>query len=264
MDTSELLHLADCNLSEYCREQARWLPPYEIDERPHALFLASGTRFPTPPANCVVPLGDRIPDAPQLLAEAREFFGTLERGFGVYAPAHLGPSLAQACEAKQWPRLSDAPGMVLTERVQPMAAGPGVELRAIHDETTADHFVAVSAQAYESIGLPADVSRKLFARRERWQRRPYLQGQLVYEHERPVAAALLLFSHGIAGIYWVGTLPDARGRGHASLLMRNISNHAFDYGARCVILQATPFGEPVYRKLGYREFTRYPWYLSAK
>jgi ribosomal protein S18 acetylase RimI-like enzyme len=264
METSELLHLADCNLTEFCREQARCLPPYKILERDHALFLASGTRFPTPPANCVLPLGDRVLDVPLLLAEARDFFDALERGFGVYAPAHLGPELVQACEANQWPRLSDAPGMVLAERVQPMAAGPGVELRTVRGETEADHFVAICAQAYESIGLPADVSRKLFSRRDRWQHRPYLQGQLVYEHERPVAAALLLFSHGIAGIYWVGTLPDARGRGHASLLMRSISNHAFDCGARCVVLQATPFGEPVYRRLGYREFTRYPWYLSAK
>ena len=263
MDRDELLHLSDCNLAEYCREQARYLAPYAIAERPHALFIASGTRFPTPPANCVLPLATVV-DADELLNEAREFFRSRDRGFGVYAPSHTGQALAEACAAKNWPRLSDAPGMVLTERVQPMAAAPGVELRDIRGATEAEHFVAVCSQAYESIGLPADVSRKLWSNTERWTQRPYLQGRVVYEHERPVAAALLLFSHGIAGVYWVGTLPDARGRGHASLLMRSISNHAFDCGARCVVLQATPFGEPVYRKLGYQEFTRYAWYLVAK
>ena len=262
MDTDELLHLADCNLSEFCREQARCLPPYRIEEREHALLIASGTRFPTPPANCVLPIG--VGDATRLLDDAREYFGKLGRGFGVYAPTHLGPELARACEANQWQKLSEAPGMVLRERLQPSAAGHGVELRFIHSDVEADQFVAIAAQAYESIGLPADVSRKLFSQRERWRTRPYLKGQLVYEHERPVAAALVLLSHGIAGIYWVGTLPDARGRGHATLLMRQLSNHAFDCGARCVVLQATPFGEPVYRKLGYREFTRYPWYLTGK
>ena len=264
MDTSELLHLSDCNLTEFCREQARWLPPYRIEEREHALFLASGTRFPTPPANCVLPHGTGPVDAPRLLAEAREYFTGLQRGFGIYAPTHLGPELAQSCEAKQWPRLSDAPGMVLDRRLQPLAAGPGVELRELQSANEAEHFVHICSQAYETIGLPPDVTRKLFAQPARWMSRPYLRIQLVYEHERPVAGAMLLFSHGIAGIYWVGTLPDARGRGHASALMRSISNRAFDGGARCVVLQATPFGEPVYRKLGYREFTRYPWYLAAK
>ena len=82
--------------------------------------------------------------------------------------------------------------------------------------------------------------------------------------ERPVAAALLLFNHGIASVYWVGTLLDARGRGHATFLMRNFGNHASDCGVRCIVLQATPLRAPVYRKLGYQEFTRYAWYLVAK
>ena len=74
---------------------------------------------------------------------------------------------------------------------------------------------------------------------------------------------MVLYSHGIAGVYWVGTLSEARGRGHATRLMQSVSARAFDRGARCVILQATQFGEPIYQKLGYREFTRYPWYLAT-
>jgi predicted GNAT family acetyltransferase len=70
-----------------------------------------------------------------------------------------------------------------------------------------------------------------------------------------------LLSHGIAGIYWVGTVPSARRRGLATLCTQAVGNDAFAQGARRVVLQASAEGEPLYRAMGYREFTRYPWYL---
>jgi ribosomal protein S18 acetylase RimI-like enzyme len=263
MNQSELLYLADQNLAEFCREQARWLPPFKVEERPHALFVASGTSFPAGPPNCVFPLEHGLVRPEQLLDEARGYYAPLGRGFSVYAPTHHGPELAAACEAAKWPKLSDAPGMVLEERCRTADASPEVEIKQVTGEATARDFITVSAEAYESIGMPKAVARKLLSQHARWTR-PHIYAAVVYELARPVAAAMLLFSHGIAGVYWVGTLSDARGRGHATRIMCNLSNHGFDRGARCVVLQATQFGEPVYRKLGYREFTRYPWFLAPK
>jgi ribosomal protein S18 acetylase RimI-like enzyme len=263
MTPAELLYLADCNLTEFCREQARWLPPFAVEERPHALLVASGTRFPAGAANCVFPLEQGRVTAVELLEEAQTWFKALGRGFTVYAPTHLGSDIARICESKQWARLSDAPGMVLTERVAAPDLPAGVEIRTVASEREANDFIDVVAGSYESIGLPNPVARKLLSQHARWMR-PYIRVQVAYEAERPVGAAMLLFSHGIAGVYWVGTLSDARGRGHATRLMCSVSNCAFDFGARCVILQATPFGEPIYRKLGYREFTRYPWFLASR
>jgi ribosomal protein S18 acetylase RimI-like enzyme len=262
MNSDELLRVADLNLAEFCREQARWLPPFKVEEREHALFVASGTRFPAGAPNCVFPMALNI-SAPALLDEAREYFTPLARGFSVYAPAHLGPGIARECESKQWPQLSDAPGMVLTERVQAPTLPTGVAHRAVQNEAVAEDFIAVTAEAYESIGLPNKVARKLLSQPARWSQ-PYIYTEVAYESERPVAAGMLLFSHGIAGVYWVGTISEARGRGHAHRVMSNLSNRAFDCGAGCVVLQATTFGEPVYRKLGYREFTRYPWFLAMQ
>jgi GNAT superfamily N-acetyltransferase len=262
MNAAELLQLADLNLAEFCREQARWLPPFKVEERAHALFVAAGTRFPAGAPNCVLPLEAPL-DAAQLLEEAREYFTPLGRGFSIYAPSHFGPAVAQACEAKHWPQLMDSPGMVLTERVPAPVFPNGVAHRAVQSDAGAQDFITVCAEAYESIGLPNAVARKLLSQPGRWNK-PYIHVEVAYEGERPVATAMLLYSHGIAGVYWVGTLSEARGRGHANRLMASVSNRAFDCGARCVILQATSFGEPVYRKLGYREFTRYPWFLAMQ
>jgi GNAT superfamily N-acetyltransferase len=59
--------------------------------------------------------------------------------------------------------------------------------------------------------------------------------------------------NGDCGIYWVGTMPDARGRGVATGLMRQALLEARERGCETTSLQATAMGRPVYRRLGYRE-----------
>jgi GNAT superfamily N-acetyltransferase len=152
--------------------------------------------------------------------------------------------------------------MVLTRLPESKRLAAGVRILAVSPERATD-FVEVIAAAYETMGLAPDVTRKAFATPERWLAAQW-HVQVVYEHDRPVAGAMLLFSHGIAGVYWVGTLPDARGRGYADAVMRVITRYAFEHGARLVVLQASPMGDPVYRRLGFREVTRYPWYLVPK
>jgi predicted GNAT family acetyltransferase len=72
---------------------------------------------------------------------------------------------------------------------------------------------------------------------------------------------MIVFSHSIAGIYWVGTIESFRKKGLAEVCTATVTNEAFRRGASSVILQASPFGEPIYRRLGFKEFTRYLWYM---
>jgi GNAT superfamily N-acetyltransferase len=58
---------------------------------------------------------------------------------------------------------------------------------------------------------------------------------------------------GDCGIYNVGTIASARGRGLASGLMRQALLDAGGRGCETTSLQATAMGRPVYRALGYRE-----------
>jgi predicted acetyltransferase len=71
---------------------------------------------------------------------------------------------------------------------------------------------------------------------------------------------MVMVTHGVAGVYWVGTTPEARGRGLAEIVTRTAGNAGFDMGATVTALQASVMGEPIYRRMGYREITRYPWY----
>lgn len=257
----ELLLLSDLNLAESNREHARWLSPTAIEEQDGVLFTAAGTRSPAAPFNVAMRVGD-VPVAPAAFLErAEQFFGARARGFSVQARAHHDKDLIAHCEKVGLLAMAGRmPGMVCTHALAPRALADHVTCRQV-TLATAEDFVTVSALAYEPVGLSPAVCRKVLSNPSRWLA-PQWHVRVIYEHEAPVAAAMLLLSHGIAGVYWVGTAPTARGKGYADVIMRSITNYAFDRGARCVVLQASTMGEPIYAKMGYREITTYPWFIS--
>ena len=260
-EPSDLLVRADANFAEFARAHARWLPPTHLEERNDLLLCSAGTHAPGP-WNSAMPLGAAAADPKQVLHEARSFFAAKQRGFCLYTRAHLDAALASACEQAGYVRAGREPGMALTSplAIEPLARGLRVEDVS---SDNADAFVDVMAAAYVTLALPDKITRKLLSHPARWLSPP-VQARVLFENDEPVAGGMLYFSHGIAGVYWVATIPAARGRGHAAALMRSLSNHALELGARAVTLQASQLGEPVYRKLGYREITRYPMFLAPR
>ena len=153
-ETDRLLFLADSNLAEFAREQARFLAPFHLEETETVLLASSGTRFPAGPSNCMMMLGEGAEDPAAALRRARKWFGARDRGFSVYVRAHRDEKLARACDQAGYPRLGDAPGMVLAGRVASRSTAASVEIRAVSDAETATAFVTVSAAAYGPAGRP--------------------------------------------------------------------------------------------------------------
>ena len=69
------------------------------------------------------------------------------------------------------------------------------------------------------------------------------------------ALVLLVGGHGYVG--WVSTLAEGRGHGLGDAVTRRVTNEAFARGAGTVTLEASPFGEAIYRRMGYRDLYRY-------
>jgi ribosomal protein S18 acetylase RimI-like enzyme len=59
---------------------------------------------------------------------------------------------------------------------------------------------------------------------------------------------------GDCSMWWVATVPEARGRGLAPGLMRRALHDGRERGCEVTTLQATKLGRPVYERLGYRSF----------
>jgi GNAT superfamily N-acetyltransferase len=70
---------------------------------------------------------------------------------------------------------------------------------------------------------------------------------------RPASVLAVTDSEGDCAIWWVATLPEARGRGLAGRLLHVALAEARERGVRTSTLQATRMGRPVYERLGYRD-----------
>lgn len=78
---------------------------------------------------------------------------------------------------------------------------------------------------------------------------------------QPVATSLLFITGGAAGIYWIGTVPESRGLGVGTQMTTRPLMDARIAGLNIATLQATEMGEPVYRRIGFKECFRFDVYV---
>lgn len=79
----------------------------------------------------------------------------------------------------------------------------------------------------------------------------------------PVATNILFCGGGVAGVFGVGTIPSARGKGIGAAITLKPLLDARDSGYRYGVLFATKMGVPVYERIGFRltdaRINRYLW-----
>ncbi|MEY2581867.1 MAG: hypothetical protein QOE09_1716 [Ilumatobacteraceae bacterium] len=73
----------------------------------------------------------------------------------------------------------------------------------------------------------------------------------------PVATALLCRSGTTAGVYNVATVPDYRRQGFGETVTWAVVAEGVRRGCTHSVLQSSPSGYPVYRRMGYQDVARY-------
>jgi GNAT superfamily N-acetyltransferase len=79
---------------------------------------------------------------------------------------------------------------------------------------------------------------------------------LAYLDGKAVATASLFFSAGVAGIYFVFTVPHARRRSIGAGITLAALHTSRQQGYHIAVLGSSPMGYSVYRTLGFKEFCR--------
>lgn len=252
--TLSLQDLADANLIESYREHARWQDPCDFVELNGLILIAGANAFPAAYRNCAVRVDQQL-DAKEAVTRARAFFAERRRGFTAITRDSRDQDFAAALVSAGLKPTGESPCMLIETPLDESRVPADARVERFREERQVLDAVAVSAEAYEAIKLPARETRAFFGRpKELLSDR--VEGFVAYRNDHPVSTALTIFSGQSAGVYWVGTANDARRHGLAGLCVRLATNAGFARGAKVVTLQATPFGEPIYQRYGYRTYDR--------
>jgi len=261
VDDATLGRLAHLNYLAFGREMTLWSDRGIVEESGGVLLYASGTDFAFV-FNGVARTDPSVAPA-EVLARADAFFDELHRGYTVVT-APWDDDLAAHLEAEGLWAFGTSPEMVCRQRLADVEPPEGIELRQAADDADIADFLAVNAAAYGSLGMPPEAMADSVQRFDRVLE-PHIATVVAYDGDEPVAAAQAALSHGIAGVFWVGTTEAARGRGLGEAVCRWVTNWAFDHGAAAQSLEASVMGEPIYARMGYEELYRYTsWFRAAE
>jgi GNAT superfamily N-acetyltransferase len=253
--TSSIEDLADQNLAEAIRIHHRWQPAAKCLEQNGVLMHQGTVPLPLPFNNCVVRVDPAV--APErVVPQAQAFFGGQANPFAVLTMSRQDADLDAHLASEGFTAMSHLPAMLAEAPLDiPRLAAPWhIEILSKADDMPG--FIDVCALSYETLGLPPMFTPSYFVDTAALLA-PEVSIAIARDDQgHTAAAALVLHTGTVAGIYWVGTLPKARGQGLAAACTATAANLALEKGARAVTLQATEMGEPTYKRLGFREYGR--------
>jgi ribosomal protein S18 acetylase RimI-like enzyme len=196
-------------------------------------------------------------DTEEFLERARAFFATRGRGFAVWARGGESGDrdLVEVAEAIGLRSAYEMPEMLLTGKVQERPATDGIEVARVASTADAADYWRVATSAYASLGFPPEIFA--FYENDEGLRAENVAAFLARADGRPVGIAMTIVSHGVAGIYWVGTMEEMRGRGLGWTMTASAVRAGFEMGASIASLQASPMGEGLYRQMGFETAFNY-------
>ena len=88
-----------------------------------------------------------------------------------------------------------------------------------------------------------------------------IRNYLGYIDGKPVATSHVFLGAGVAGIYFVATVPEARGQGLGAAITLAPLREARAMGYRAGILQSSEMGFSIYRRLGFQKLCNMEHYF---
>ena len=127
----------------------------------------------------------------------------------------------------------------------------------MRDEEDLARYAEVIAQTFEMDG---PLARRLLPMR--LMEHPRWRSYLGYDADgRAVACSALLVTGDIAGVHFVGTLPEHRRRGYGEAMTRHAVQEGAGAGCTLAVLQASEMGRPVYQRMGFQATVGYKTFV---
>jgi GNAT superfamily N-acetyltransferase len=247
---SDVLHAIRANWIEYYTRLGQ-APGVELSEGPHLSWTLTGIADPF--LNVVFRTNLPREEPTSVVDEALAHFRV--KGISMLSwlnpPPDVGPHLLSR-------------GLTFSEGGRGMAADlatlpdslptvPGMAIVAVDDPAGFQSWIHVMRIGF---GTPEAAEPDLLEVFAAIGSGPQMLTYLALVDGQPVATSQLLLAAGVAGIYQVTCLPEARGRGIGTAATLAALLEARRRGCSIAVLQASDLGYPVYRRLGFRDYGR--------
>ena|SRR5579859_73322 len=242
---------AESNLAEEMAAFGRYLPAAELHEDPETQWII------TPLFNAVLRTSIVTGNIEARIDEILAHFRTRH-------VSSIGWSVSPSTRPSNLATYLQARGLTLVEKQSVMAAN----LQALREDITAplnfrieevsnqemlEQYGRVSMRGFGSTAEHVKYYYTVyvnagFGKRRSWHH--YL-GRL---NQEPAAVSSLLLHAGVAGIYGVATIPEARRQGIGAAMTLAALREARRLGYRVGILTPSEMGLGIYQRLGFREY----------
>jgi ribosomal protein S18 acetylase RimI-like enzyme len=232
------------NEQELWRDMVRWSGGL-VHEEDGLLFVAGPSSY----LRVVIRL-DEVIDGTEAVRRAGEFFAASQGDHIVLVREPADADLAKAALAAEYtPAWTERP-MVLYHPPEPSPLSGDIDVRAV---STTEEILAYGRVVADANDDPGERERAGLLFHDRTILAPHIAAFVAYIDDAPVSCAMTLVSHGVAGVFYVATVENARRRGLGDALTRMAASAGFALGARAAWLGASEMGADLYRRIGFSD-----------
>lgn len=239
--TGALEHLVAASSEGWCRREVG--------------AFAAVTMVPLPTLNAV--LVEHLTAEPEAVERLLEAVAETGLPHCLQLRPQAASSLAVLASERRMMKAAEVPLMLLEDAASIAEGGPGELLIRELAPSEAELHVVLAAAGFEA---PEEYFRQLMTPAA--LQAPGVRVYLGVLDGMPVATALGLTLGEWVSIFNVATLPAHRRRGYGAAVTARAVRDGTSGGARFALLQSTPAGHRVYRRLGFRTVDAWQCWLS--
>jgi GNAT superfamily N-acetyltransferase len=223
----------------------------QVNVGPELTWLYTGT--PLSYYNCVTRTAISTSDPDATIRALLAFFQTRRQPMSWWVtPSTRPPDLAKRLQAHGlWLEWQDVGMAVDLHRLNESLSTPaGLTIERVEDEATMADWLWAFGLGFELDEEALNSYSQIVTSRPP-KEHPIGPFYLARLHGEPVAVSALYCDSHVAGLCEACTIPSARRQGIGAAITLAALLDARAMGYRIAVLQASPMGEPVYRRLGF-------------
>lgn len=195
----------------------------------------------------------QVEEVEEAIAKVIENFAAKQVPFCWWTSNSTQPTdLGKYLEAQGLKYLSKFTGMAIDlSNLASRSCPKDLEIIRVEDRTTLESWLQIGAFGFD---IPLELVEDLLPLEESlgFQSNQYIRYLALWQ-KTTVAISALYLDAEIAGIYFVATRSEARGKRFATQLVQTALEDAQKLGYQVAILQASAMGKNVYQRIGFQE-----------